>query len=132
MKKLYYFFVYAGEVLFIWSVIFILSISFQSLVIKGKVEYGKRCYQNFNDEFVRLYEYKDITLERGTLKCNTYYLEYNSELTEEENVIFLVSLSKLFKDNNIDSDIHVTIINNNFQIMSTIVNYQVSYTKSII
>lgn len=132
MKKLYYFFVYAGEVLFIWSIIFILSISFQSIVIKGKVEYGERCNQSFNDEFIRLYDYNGITFNRGILKCNTYYLDYNSELNEEENVIFLVSVSKLFKDNNINSDIHVTITNKDFQIMATIVDYQVSYIKSII
>ena len=101
MKKLYYFFVYAGEVLFVWSIIFVLSISFQSVVIKGKVEYGERCNQSFNDEFIRLYDYKGITFNHGILKCNTYYLDYNSELNEEENVVFLVSVSIAIKNSSL-------------------------------
>ena len=132
MRKLYYFFVYAGEVIFIWSVIFILSISLQSIVIKGKVEYGGRCYQAFDDVFINTYQYEGVMLNRGGLKCNTYYLEYESTLTEEENLVFLVSISRLFKEHEVNSNIHVTITNDNFQIMSTIVGYKVSYTKSII
>ena len=132
MKKLYYFFVYCGEILFIWSIIFIISISLQSISIKGQVNYGDRCYASFNDNFIKEYDYEGVILTSNKLKCNTYYLEYNSELNEQENLIFLLSLSKLFSDNSININTHLIIKNENYQILATIVDYQVTYTKSII
>ena len=130
MKKLYYFFVKSGKILFIWSLLTIISITFQSLTIKGKVNYGGRCYQEINDNFVKEYEYEGIDFISGKLECNTYYLIYNSNLNEEENLKFLVSLSKLFVDNNEDINIHVVIKCEDYQMLSTIVDYKLSYVVS--
>ena len=54
------------------------------------------------------------------------------DLDETDNLTFLVSLSKLFYDNNIGSDIHIIIKNEDYQMISTIVDYKVSYIKSLI
>lgn len=130
MKRVYYFFVNCGEVVFIWSLIFIISISLQSVVIRGQINYGERCYQTFNDEFIKNYNYDGITLNYGRINCNTYYLEYSSVLEEKQNLNFLVSISKLLHDYNVDIDTHIIIKNEHMQILATIVNYQVTYTKS--
>ena len=132
MRKLYYFFVSAGEVIFVWSLIFILSVTLQSVVIKGKVDYGGRCYSEFNDEFIISFDYNGIVLKNGYLECNTYYLVYETDLNENDNIIFLASIAKLFKDNDIDINIHVMLINKEYQIIATIVDYQVNYVKSIL
>lgn len=130
MKKIYYFLVRCGEIIFVWSLIFIISISLQSIVIKRQINYGKRCYQVFNDDFIKEYEYSGITLNYGYTKCNTYYLEYISENEEKQNVNFLVSIAKLLSDNKVNIDVHVIIKNNDSQIIATIVDYKVSYTIS--
>lgn len=132
MKKLYYFFVNSGKIVFVWTLLLTTSVSLYSLTIKGKVNYGGRCYQNFDDSIIRNMNYKNVKFENGYLACNTYYLEYTSTLSEDNNVIFLVSLSKLLSDNNIDCNIHVVIKNEEYQILSTIVDYQVSYTKTLV
>ena len=132
MKKIYYFLVKSGEVLFIWSVLFILSISFYSFTIKGKVNYGDRCYQKLNDDALINYDYDGIILKSGSLECNTLYLEYDSKLNEKENLRFLVSLSKIAHDSNTDVDMHIIIKAEDYQILSSIVDYQVSYIKSVI
>ena len=41
-------------------------------------------------------------------------------------------LSKLFYDNDTSIDIHVTIHNDEYQILSTIIDYKISYTKTLI
>lgn len=130
MKKLYYFFVKSGEVLFIWSLLVILSITMQSLTIKGKVNYGQRCYQSIDTSFIQKYEYIGVELKSDILECNTYYLTYSSALDENDNLRFLVSLSKLLSDNKIDINMHVTIRCEEYQMLSTIVDYKVSYVTS--
>lgn len=132
MKKLYYFFVNCGKVIFIWMIMLLVSVSLNSVVTKGKVNYGNRCYQSFDDNFVRAYQYSGTALNYGKLECNTYYLEYETTLEESENITFLVSLSKLFYDNSINCNIHVILKGEGYQVLSTIVDYQVTYTKSII
>ena len=132
MRKLYYFFVNGGKVICIWAFMFVLSITFQSLVIKGKVDYGNRCTQVFNDEFIVEYEYEGILLKEGKLECNTYYLQYQTQLVEEKNIMFLSSISKLFYDNNVNCNIHIILQNSDYQIIATIVDYKVSYIKSLI
>ena len=130
MKKLYYFFVKCGEILFIWSLLVIISISIQSLTIKGEVNYGDRCYQDFDDELIKKYEYEGVIYKEGNLSCNTYYLTYNSNLQEQQNLRFLISLSKLLLDNNIKLNFHVVIQCDEYQMLSTIVDYKVSYVTS--
>lgn len=130
MKKIYYFLVKGGEIIFIWSLIFIVSITLQSVVIKGQVNYGDRCYKSFEDDFIKEYKYDGVSLNYGYLKCNTYYLEYTSDNSEKQNLNFLISIAKLLSDNNVDIDVHVIIKNKDSQIMATIVDYQVSYTVS--
>jgi len=132
MKRIYYFLVNCGKVIFVWAVLFIISISFYSLTIKGKVNYGNRCYHNFDDSFIIEYKYDGIEMKNGYLECNTYYLQYNSSLSENENLLFLISLAKLFYDNEVSTNVHVIIKNNNYQVLSTIVDYKVSYTISLI
>ena len=73
-----------------------------------------------------------MKLNNNKLVCNTYYLEYETKLKEEENVLFLSSLSKLLYDNDVDTNIHVIMKNDDYQIIATIVDYKVSYTISII
>ena len=130
MKKLYYFFVKSGEILFIWSLLLIISITIYSLTIRGKVNYGNRCYANIDDTFIKEYKYEKIELENSNLECNTYYLMYTSLLDEANNLKFLLSLSKLLIDNNINLNMHVIIKGDNYQMLSTIVDYKVSYVIS--
>ena len=130
MRKLYYFFVTGGKVICIWALIFIISITCQSVVIKGKVDYGNRCIQSFDDNFVLEYKYKGTELRSQKLECNTYYLEYQTELDEKQNILFLSTLSKLFYDHGIDCDIHLILIHKNYQMIATIVDYKVSYIVS--
>ena len=134
MRKLYYFFITAGKFITIFTFLVLISVCLQSVVLKGKVDYGGRCYQNFNDEFLKDYSYSNIKLSSSNLICNTYYLEYETTLNEKESILFLTSLSKLFYDNNVNCNTHVVLINNNdqYQILSTIVDYKVSYTKTIL
>ena len=130
MRKLYYFFVNLGKIIFIWSIMFVISISAQSFTRKGQVDYGGRCYQNFSDEVIKKYSYNGIVLTSGKLQCNTYYLEYTTNLEKEKNIIFLSSLAKLLYDNNIDCNIHVILNGNGYQMLSTIIDNYVSYNIS--
>ena len=132
MKKLYYLFVCIGKIITIWTIMLIVSISGVSIVSKGKVNYGDRCNQSFNDEFIKNYEYTGNELNSSVLACNTYYLEYTTVLSEEENVLFLTSLAKLFYDNYINANIHIILRSKEYQILSTIVEYQVNYTITLI
>ena len=132
MKRLYYFFVNAGKVAFLSTLLLVISVSLYSLTIKGKVNYGNRCYVSFDTELIDKYEYNGIRLLSSYLECNTCYLEYSSDLNEENNLLFLASLSKLFRDNDVDSNFHIIIKTNDYQILSTIVNYNISYTKTLI
>lgn len=132
MKKLYYLFVCLGKIITIWSVMLIISVSGVSISSKGKVNYGDRCTQNFNDGFIKKFKYEGNNLSYDKLECNTYYLEYTSILTEEENIIFLTSISKLFYDNDVDCNLHIIIKSNEYQILSTIVDYKVNYTITLI
>ena len=132
MKFIYRFIVNVGKVIFIWGFLLVVSISCYSLTIKGKVNYGDRCNEIIDDTFLKEYKYDGVELVDGKLECNTYYVNYISNLDEEANIVFLVSLAKIFYDNNENSDIHVIIESDNYQILSTIVNYQVSYTISFI
>jgi hypothetical protein len=113
-------------------IITIASISLISVSNKGKVDYGGRCYQSFDDSFVETYGYLGIELKDNKLVCNTYYLEYESVLNERENILFLNSISKLFYDNSIDCNIHIILKTNQFLILSTIIDYKVSYTTTTI
>ena len=132
MKKLYYFFVTGGKVLFIWMIMLILSISLYSLSIKGKVDYGNRCKFEMGDEVLAQYSHERIELIASEIKCNTQYLEYRSLLSEKENSLFLVSLAKLMYDEKITLNVHVIIKCDDYQMISTIVDYNVSYIKSYI
>ena len=132
MRKLYYFFVIGGKVLFVWMIMFILSISLYSLSIKGKVNYGNRCRVEMDDEVLARYSHEGIELVTSEIKCNTQYLEYRSLLSEKENSLFLVSLAKLMYDEKITLNVHVIIKCDGYQMISTIVDYNVSYTKSYI
>lgn len=132
MRYIYSFFVKSGKILFTWMILLFLSISLYSLTIKGKTNYGNRCYVNIDDSIIKEYEYDGVILLSCYLGCNTYYLEYESVLDEDKNVIFLSALTKHLLDNNIDNDTHVIIKCKDYQIMSTIVDYNITYTKSII
>lgn len=132
MKNIYYFLVSSGKVLFIWMVLLVVSVSIHSITIKGKVNYGERCYQSIRGDVIKKYSYDGTNLTHESLDCNTYYLEYTSTLNEKENILFLASLSKLLSDNDIDCNVHVIIKCEDYQLLSTIVDYQISYTKSII
>lgn len=110
----------------------IISISLISLTMKGKVNYGGRCTTKIDENIILNHNYKDIILTSNYLGCNTYYLEYNSDLEEKENIIFLASLSKLLSDNNININMHVIIKNQNYQLIATIVDYNISYVKTLI
>lgn len=132
MKRIYYFLVNSGKVLFIWMILSVLSVSLYSFTIKGKVNYGDRCYQFFDQTCIKNYQYEGVELQSSNLECNTYYLSYKSVLEEKENLVFLASLSKLLSDNKINVDVHIIIKCDNYQILSTIVDYQISYVKSLI
>ena len=130
MKKLYYFFVKIGKITFVWALLVIISISINSLTIKGKVNYGERCYQDFDDSIIKTYSYEGVKLNKGVLECNTYYLNYVSLLQEEENLRFLISISKLLIENKIEINMHIFIKCEEYQMIATIVDYKVSYVTS--
>lgn len=130
--RIYKFFIKSGQVAFIWVILFVISISLYSITIKGKVNYGDRCYQSINEDVIKSYQYEGVLLNNGYLACNTYYLEYKSELEEKDNVIFLAAVAKLLSDNDITCDMHIIIKCKDYQIIATIVDYNISYTKSLI
>lgn len=130
MRKLYYFFVNSGKVVFIWLIMLIVSICLYSLSIKGKVNYGNRCYVQFNDDVIANYNYDGIMLESANLQCNTYYLQYSSSLNENENLLFLARITKLLYDEDITINVHVIINTKDYVMISTIVDYKISYTTS--
>lgn len=131
MKKIYYFFVNSGKVLFIYSVLFLVAISLNSFAIKGEINYGNRCIANFNKEIIKEFSYEGVELSFYSLECNTYNLRYISRLSEEKEILFLASLSKFLSDKDIKSDIRLSVINDNHLLLASIVNYQISYTKTI-
>ena len=132
VKKTYKLLVNLGKIFFIWFLLFIISISINSFTIKGKANYGNRCNNSMNLSIFDNYKYKSINLISRYSECNTTYLEYESELNENDNIVFLVSLSKLLIDKNFNSDIHIIIRCREYQIIATIVDYRVSYIKSLI
>ena len=132
MKKIYTFLIKSGKVVFTWMILLVLSVSLYSFTIKGKVNYGDRCYVKLDDMSIKEYSYDGVKLLNGYLGCNTYYLEYESELDEKQNLLFLGALTKHLYDNNIDNNIHLIIKCKEYQMISTIVDYNITYTKSII
>ena len=131
MKKIYYFFVNSGKVLFIFSFLFLVAISVNSYTIKGKVNYGNRCYVSMDENIVKKFLYEGVDLVDYYLECNTLYLSYDSKLSENKEIIFLASLSKFLSDNNLECDVQVRVNNKEHLLLATIINYQISYTKTI-
>ena len=130
MKRVYYFFVKSGQFIFISLILLTVSISLLAWKSKGIVNYGNRCYQSIDYEVIERFQYKDTSLNNIFLECNTLYLEYTNDLDEKENKLFLAALTKYEKDNNIQCQLQVTIKCKDYQILSSIVNYQISYVKS--
>ena len=132
MKIIYKIFVNGGKFIVISLFLLVISISLTSFTTKGEVIYGGRCNMTLNDQIITTYTHPNLKLTSNYLGCNTYYLEYDSSLKEKDNILFLASLSKLLSDNDIEIDTHVIIKCEEYQLMATIVDYNISYTKSII
>jgi len=129
-NKIYKVFVKLGKIFFTINVLIVTSIIIQSFTIKGKANYGDRCYLSDSYEFIDKYKYEGINLKEANLKCNTYYLRYESRLDNKENILFLNSLSKLLQENNTNIDLQVYIVNNDSQIIASVVDYSINYVES--
>ena len=123
-------FIKLGKIVFVINLLILISIISQSLTIRGKTNYGDRCYLDGNYDFINEYKYNGISLKDASLKCNTYYLMYDSYLDNKDNILFLNSLSKLLQENNTNIDLHVSIVNNDSQIIASVKDYSINYVES--
>ena len=130
MRKLYLLIVKFGKIFFIVDILVITSIIAHSFAIKGNVDYGDRCYINYDFSVVDNYKFNGITLVDSELKCNTYMMNYKSKLDSKSNILFLNDLAKILYENEIDSDVNVTIVSINHQIIASIVDYKINYVES--
>ena len=123
-------FINIGKIFFVFDVLSIISLILCSVIARGKVDYGGRCYVEYNFEKVKEYSFEGIELIEEELKCNTYVISYKSKLTKEGNILFLNDLAKILYENEIDSDVNVTIVSINHQIIASIVDYKINYVES--
>ena len=132
MKKLYLGIIKIGKIFVLVDLLIIISVVIQSFSIKGKVNYGNRCYISYDFTPVTNYTFEGIELVSSELKCNTFVINYKSVLDNKSNILFLNDLSKVLYENNIESDVNVTIVSINHQIIASIVDYKVNYVESLI
>jgi hypothetical protein len=123
-------FINIGKIFFVFDVLSIISLILCSVITRGKVDYGGRCYVEYNFEKVKEYSFEGIELIEEELKCNTYVISYKSKLTKEGNILFLNDISRLLYEENIDNDVNINIVSLNHQIIASIVDYKINYVIS--
>lgn len=130
MKKVYHWMATIGKSFLIIDVLVVIAIVIQSFTTKGKVDYGDRCYVIEDFSVLDNYETEGITLLDASLKCNTYVMNYKSNLDSKGDLIFLSDLAKILFDNKVEADISVNIVSINHQIIASIVDYKVNYVET--
>lgn len=130
MKKVYHWMATIGKSFLIIDVLVVIAIVIQSFTTKGKVDYGDRCYVIEDFSVLDNYETEGITLLDASLKCNTYVMNYKSNLDSKGDLIFLSDLTKILSDNKVEADISVNIVSINHQIIASIVDYKVNYVET--
>ena len=130
MKKVYHWMATIGKSFLIIDVLVVIAIVIQSFTTKGKVDYGDRCYVMGDFSVLDNYETEGITLLDASLKCNTYVMNYKSNLDSKGDLIFLSDLTKILFDNKVEADISVNIVSINHQIIASIVDYKVNYVET--
>ena len=130
MKKLYLILVKAGKIFLLTDLLIVMAIVIHSFSIKGKVNYGDRCYVSYDFNTIINYEFEGITLVSNELKCNTFVMFYKSKLDSKSNILFLNDLAKLLYENDIECDVNVTIVSPTHQIIASIVDYKINYVES--
>ncbi len=128
LKKLWSFSVKSGLSLFIFTIMFITSVILVSITQKGKINYGNRCISSFNEQVLSYLNQEEIISYDYDFKCNTLYLDLtlNEGITKEGAKVLLIRLSSYYDEINYNVDTQITLKGDNYLILATLVNKEIT------
>lgn len=117
-----------GFSLLLLSLMFVSAISLVSLTQKGNIYYGNRCNSVINEKALAFLNQEEIISYDYELNCNTLYLDLNLEESVSINnaKALLVRISSYYKSINYNIDTQVTLKGNNYMILASLVEQEIT------
>jgi hypothetical protein len=127
LKKTYSFCVNLGKSIFILITLFVLSTVLISVKEKGNIYYGNRCSATLDNRAINFLKKENLISYDYELNCNTLFLELITEnnCSLENHKALLVRIANYYKEINFDINIQITLKNDNYLVLASIVNYEV-------
>lgn len=128
------FFVKGGQALFLLFLMFIAAISLVGITQKGRINYGSRCHCQLNENILSYLNQKEIIAYDYELNCNTLYLELVLDNTTKKETAkaLLVRLSSYYKELNYNVDTQITLKNDIYLILASLVNGEITMSTTIL
>lgn len=122
----------SGAVLIILTIMLLGAISIFSISQKGKIYYGSRCVLSLDNKAIDYLNQDEIIAYDYDFKCNTLYLDLNVDenITKEKSKALLVRISSYYKSINFNSNTQVSLKGNDYLILASLMNGEVSMTTS--
>ena len=126
------FFANAGFSLFILMIMFVGAISLVAITQKGKINYGNRCHCTLDDSVISYLNQKEIIAYDYELKCNTLYLDLVLEdnTTKDTAKSLLIRLSSHYKDIGYNVNTQITLKGDNYIILASLVDYEITLSTT--
>lgn len=127
-KKIWRFCIKGGLSLFLLCIMFSLSVTLVSIAQKGKTNYGRRCYAIQNNDLINFLNQEEIIAYDYELQCNTLYLDLslNNDITIENAKALLVRISSYYTTINYNVDTQITLKGNNYLILASLVDKEIT------
>ena len=132
LNKVWRFCVKTGCCLFLLLIMFIGAVSLVAITQKGKINYGNRCNCSLNENVISYLNQKEIIAYDYDLQCNTLYLDLVLEenATKETAKSILIRLSSYYKTIEYNVDTQITLKGNNYLILASLVNQEITLTTT--
>ena len=127
-KYIWNFSVKAGLSLFLFTLMFFGAVSLVSITQKGKIYYGNRCDSSLNENAISYLNQDEVISYDYELNCNTLYLDLvlDESVAKDRAKALLIRISSYYKSINYNVDTQVTLKGNDYLILASIVNNEVS------
>lgn len=132
MKTIYKILWKSGAVLLILTIMFVGAISLFSLSQKGKIYYGNRCYLSLDTRAIDYLNQEEIIAYDYDFACNTLYLDLNvdEKISKDSSKALLVRISTYYKSIDFNINTQISLKGNNYLILASLVNEEVSLSIS--